>query len=219
MLHALADKRCANFKTCGDLANEATGTSHVNIQILAELVDGKRKLRQGQCEAVRSNKERIEQLMAVPLIQGTLRYAYINDFEDGDEKAQAEGATFAASVLPLVYACDEDAADIIYENMGVAQAGNSDFLAVKAAFQSVYPCMKIRCEDVGGYYDTTTNDYLPHASPCGSSSLKEEEKSNAGKIAGISVGIVAAALLAYVVLRKMVGKHTMTSLDGDKVVA
>jgi hypothetical protein len=43
--------------------------------------------------------------MAVPLIQGTLRYAsMISTQIDAGEKAKAEGAVFAASVLPLVFA-------------------------------------------------------------------------------------------------------------------
>ena len=49
---------------------------------------------------------RISQLMAVPLIQGTLRYAYVQDKQsDRREKEEAEGATFAAAVLPLVNSC------------------------------------------------------------------------------------------------------------------
>jgi Low iron-inducible periplasmic protein len=215
MLHSLADKRCANFKTCGDLANEITGTSHVNIEILAQLVDGKRKLGAGQCSAVRANKERIEQLMAVPLVQGTLRYAYITEFEPEDdiEKSEAEGATFAASVLPLVHACDEDAANTIYNSMKVGQGGSADFIAVKRAFQSVYSCMKIRCEDVGGLYDTTTGSYMPQAGPCG---LKtEESKKKGGLIVGLSFGGVALAVLAFFALRKLTGSHSNVQPPSD----
>jgi hypothetical protein len=46
--------------------------------------------------------------MAIPLVQGTIRYALIRSTELGSgEMAEADGATFAAAVLPIVYACDE----------------------------------------------------------------------------------------------------------------
>ena len=212
MLHSLADKRCANFKTCGDLANEITGTSHVNIQILAEFVDGKRKLSAGQCDAVRANKERIEQLMAVPLVQGTLRYAFMTEGQP-DEKSEAEGATFAAAVLPLVHACDEDAANTIYKNMRVGQGGSANFKEVKGAFQSVYSCMKIRCEDVGGLYDTTTGGYMPHAGPCGVKT--EESKKKGGLIVGLSFGGVALAAVAFFAFRKLTGSHSNVHPPSD----
>jgi hypothetical protein len=44
--------------------------------------------------------------MTVPLIQGALYYAYINDRQsDSGEKDEAAAAVFAASILPLVNSC------------------------------------------------------------------------------------------------------------------
>lgn len=135
LLYSLADKRCVNFRTCGDLANTDSGTSHVNIEIFRQFQDGLQKILTGQCDAAKEIKVRIEQQMAVPLIQGTLRYAYKRDleFEVDDPKAEAEGAAFAAAVLPLVHACDKFDADIIYSNMAVGSV-NVDFSEVKRAF-------------------------------------------------------------------------------------
>jgi hypothetical protein len=131
--------------------------------------------------------------MAIPLVQGTLRYAYITDFEvDAGEKAAAEGAVFAASVLPLVNACNEEAASKLYKSMNTGQNGGADFLGVKHSLEQVYSCMGLRCEDVGGLYDDTTGGYLKHASPCGLTSDK-----NIGLIVGLSFGGVA--LLAFLV--------------------
>ena len=135
LLYALADKRCINFRTCGDLADTDMGTSHVNLEIIRNFEDGLREILSGQCDAARKNKERIEQLMAVPLIQGTLRYAYKRDLEYqiDDQKAEAEGAAFAAAVLPLVHACSASDAETIYTNMGVGSV-NTAFHKVKRAF-------------------------------------------------------------------------------------
>jgi hypothetical protein len=171
LLHAVADKRCVNFKTCGDLANAVEGTSHVNLEIFRQFDDGQRKLLAGECSAVRTNKERIEQMMAVPLIQGALRYGYFAEFEtDAGEKAEAEGATFAAAVLPLVHACDEDDAATIYEIMKVG-GDKKDFATVKNAFEKNYACMGVRCSDVGGLWDDVNEKYFDGAGPCGSPTI------------------------------------------------
>ena len=197
-LHALADKRCANFATCGDLASETSGTSHVNIDIFRQFEDGKRKLLTGQCKELLANKERIEQLMAVPLIQGTLRYANVISTEiDASEKTKAEGAVFAASVLPLVHFCDPSAADTIYTSMKTGQNNRVNFLDVKEAFEGVYDCLELRCEDVGGLWDSVNGGYLSDAAPCGSGSGASGGKNDVGLAVGLSV--VGVGLVALVV--------------------
>jgi hypothetical protein len=198
LLYALADDTCADFATCGDLASETSGTSHVNLEIFRQFQDGQRKLVRGECSAARANKERIEKLMAVPLIQGTLRYAYITDKESvPGERAEAEGAVFAASVLPIVYACDEDAAETIYKNMRVGQNGTANFEQVKKAFEKNYECMGVRCQDVGGIYDSLSGGYLASAAPCGSDQESRKDV-NVGLAVGISLGgVVAIAVMVF----------------------
>eukprot|EP00964_Phaeocystis_antarctica_P079180 scaffold49314_cov107-Phaeocystis_antarctica.AAC.1 len=63
--------------------------------------------------------------MTVPLVQGTLRYAWKvgktggvdNKLTDQSSKNAAEGSTFAAAVLPLVHACDAAAAKTVADHM------------------------------------------------------------------------------------------------------
>jgi hypothetical protein len=196
-LHALADKRCANFATCGDLASETSGTSHVNMEIFRQFADGKRKLLTGKCPELRVNKERIEQLMAVPLIQGTIRYANtISTQIDPGEIPKAEGAVFAASVLPLVHFCDSSAADTIYNSMKAGKNNEVNFVDVKKAFESVYDCLGLRCEDVGGLWDTVNGGYLSDAAPCGTGSGSRD---NVGLAVGLSVGgVFLVALVVFI---------------------
>ena len=211
MLHALADKRCANFKTCGDLADEYTGTSHVNREILREFIDGKRKLLAGECSSLKENKKRIEAMMAVPLIQGTLRYAYFTDIgNDLTEKSEAEGAVFAASVLPLVHDCDDRAATTIYNNMKVGQNGSANFVDVKKAFESVYKCMDVRCADVGGLYDIANDEYFKHAKPCGSGSSSDVD---VGLAVGLSFAGLFIVIIAFFVARKCCGSHSNNNIQ------
>mmetsp|Transcript_55071 Transcript_55071/g.133798 ORF Transcript_55071/g.133798 Transcript_55071/m.133798 type:complete len:512 (-) Transcript_55071:94-1629(-) len=200
---SLATKRCANFATCvGD--EGIKGEAHVNELILDHFRVGKNKLLQGQCQSVREDISVIETKMAIPNVQGALRYAYITDRNFGNahtEKAEAEGATFAAAVLPIVHSCDANAARTIYENLQVGQGGNADFSAVKKAFESVYPCMGITCAEVGGLYDPVTGSYQEGAAPCNDgSSLVVGGSSGAvsmtfGSVVGLGLAVVAATLL------------------------
>lgn len=115
------------------MANSDSGTAHVNLEIFRHLEDGIRKIRTGRCKDARDSKVRIEQLMVIPLIQGTLRYAYRKDYEqDYEELAAAEGATYAAAVLPLVHSCNKYDAEMIHDQMWTGRR-RTEFRAVKHA--------------------------------------------------------------------------------------
>merc|ERR1719324_1583119 len=149
LLHALADKRCANFGTC---TLGTTGNSNVNTAILEQFKLGKTKLDEGKCADLRAITDRIVELMSIPMVQGSLRYAYkVGKLGEGD-KARAEGAVFSAAILPRVAACDAAAAKLISDSMKIdaTKAMGAGFVAVKEAFESTYKCMGFTCEDVGG---------------------------------------------------------------------
>ena len=168
MPYTLGQKRCLDFGTCLKTGTEV-GMAGVNSEIFKHFRQGKQNILLGNCAAAKEDVARIISLMAVPLIQGTLRYAYAMDKQnDTGEKAEAKGATFAASVLPLLNFCSEADADIVYENMRVGNGGTASFLVVKQAFERNYECLGITCADVGGLVDAVTGGYLDDASPCGS---------------------------------------------------
>merc|ERR1711937_987980 len=204
LLYALADKRCANFRTCGDLAKETEGTSHVNRQIIRFLTLGSRMLTQAKCTEAREYKEKVEAMMTVPLIQGTLRYAHITSTQPSSgEKAEAERAVFAASILPIVAACDDDAADVIFKNMKTGQNNSANFIEVKRAFESIYDCIGIRGQDVGGVWDPATGDYAPGARPYQESLLSQSSGTvNLPLIIGCTAGGVVAGIIAYIFVSK-----------------
>jgi len=125
---------------------------------------GQGQLLVGKCEDARQIKARITDLMYIPLIQGTLRYAYKVGNLMGGEKEKAQGATFAAAVLPKVHSFDSIAAATIYSNMGV-EAEKTSYSAVKKAFEGVYKDIGISCSDIGGLVDPEGN-YYDGAEPC-----------------------------------------------------
>lgn len=178
LLWSLAQKRCTNYNTCqGTVAS-------VNEEIFVNFKRMQDQLLKKECAAARVTKERIVDLMFVPPIQGTLRYAYqIGEQSNTASKNDAEGAIFAAAVLPRIHACNAQDARLIADNMRLGP-NTVDFLAVKRAFEKNYACMRITCADVGGLTDGA--NYFPKAQPCsGSFSL------------AAGVGIVLSVLAVF----------------------
>lgn len=194
--YRLAEKRCKNFKTCGAQHNSVTGISYVNTQLFNKLAIGQAKLLMGQCDAVRPVLQEMVALMATPLIQGTLRYAYKVDRMNGGDKEKAEGAIFAAAIVPRVYNCNSADGDTIMNNMKIG-ASSTSFAAVKTAFEKNYACMKITCEEVGGLWLSSDNKYYQDAGPCGiatggnggKTEVRTEEKET---LPGWAIGVIVA---------------------------
>lgn len=163
-LHELADKRCTNFKTCGTNGGLIGGTAYINHKLRKLFVTGQNQILTGQCGAARSTLRSITKHMYIPLIQGSLRYAYVVGNEYGGDKEKAEGAVFTAAVLPRIHAVNPMAAKVIYNNMKVG-AESTDFADVKAAYESVYSGLGINCAKVGGIVNTV-GDYKDGARVC-----------------------------------------------------
>ena len=160
LVYRLAEKRCANFGTCGVSGDATSGTAKVNLDLFPLFDEGARLLERGECSHVRAVTDKIISLMTVPLVQGSLRYAYKIGMvaSDRSQKNAAEGAVFAASVLPLVEYCNPKSAETISSSMkfGLYDAGTyPDFASVKLAFEETYACLGMTCSQVGGLVDSS----------------------------------------------------------------
>jgi hypothetical protein len=184
--YALADKRCANYKTCGSSGDELSGTSKVNFDLFDLFSLGKNQIQNGNCKGARITKERISELIYIPMIQGTLRYAYKVGNQGGEEKEEAEGAIFAAAVLPVIHAASKSAASTIYDNMKVKGDGKyeADFKDVRDAFRSVYEDIGVTCAQVGGLWDKGSGGYYEDAEPCLDASTASKPSNPFGGSAG-----------------------------------
>ena len=201
-MYALAEKRCADFKTCGDKGIFTKGDARMNIDIFRQFELMQRNLNVGNCAKARKNKEEIETQMMVPLVQGTLRYAWkkANEESTVGEKEEAEGATFAAAVLPYVARCSEADAASIFNNMKPGSGFGGDYLAVKGAFERNYGCMGITCTDVGGLYDDANAMWFVGAAPCGDN---KKRGVNGALIVGLSIGgVIALGLICLFIKRR-----------------
>ena len=122
LIWELAEKRADDFGT-----DDTTGPSSVNVKILAEFIKGRDLIIAGSCDAAVPVIDEIIKLMTIPLIQGTLKYAFKADpgnsagdcaadagknaltATDGCVKSWAEGWAFAAAVLPQLDQCSASA--------------------------------------------------------------------------------------------------------------
>ena len=233
LAYRLAEKRCANFNTCGASGNAATGTSKVNLDLFMLFAEGQVALQQSQCSSVRPILEKITGKIFVPLIQGALRYAYkmgtngpmgLGTNAAGSEtllKENAEGATFAAAVVPLVANCSKDDAQIIWDNLKLGAGPSTDKLAVKAAFERNYQCMGVKCSDVGALAEAESGDAFGKA--CADpdpEALRTVQVLDTGAIIGIVVACcvaVAAVLCIFVMIcKEKKGAPIFTNLDGAR---
>ena len=115
---ARSPHRCANFGTCAAAGTGSVGTSAVNTELFELFEAGRDRLQQGKCSSVRPLVDEIVSLMTVPLVQGSLRYAYKVGTPAGrSAKNAAEGATFSAAVLPMVHNCNTASAAVVSANL------------------------------------------------------------------------------------------------------
>jgi Low iron-inducible periplasmic protein len=200
-MYALAEKRCVDFKTCGTNGDQVEGKAFINNVIFKQFDIMQQNLDMGLCAEARRNKEEIETNMFVPLVQGTLRYAWKKANEpSAGEKEEAEGAAFAAAVLPVLARCSENDADIVFNSMKPGSGNDIDFLEVKHTFERNYDCMGIVCNDVGGLYDDANEMYYVGAAPCGHSN--KHTTPNVAAIVGSIVGVLAVGLIFFFIKRR-----------------
>ncbi|CAN0397378.1 unnamed protein product, partial [Ectocarpus fasciculatus] len=172
MIYALAEKRCENFGTCsGDTdGDDTTGTSAINSELLTLWEAGKANLVAGECTQASAVIDEILPLMAVPLIQGLLRYTYLADpaIGTGGDKEAAELWAFSAAILPWISACNAAVGTAVRDNteLGSTSAPMADgYATIKGQLETVYSCMGITCAQVGGLLDDT-GAYYTDFEPC-----------------------------------------------------
>lgn len=177
LLYTLADKMCAKFKTCGKNGNSFHGTAFVNKQIFEEFQKSQQAVSEDKCPTVRQAKESIARKVGVPLIQATLEAAFKMDSSMGNDSSQdgeAIGATLAATVEPMVAACNQVDSQIIHENLQTG-AENTSFLVVKRVLEKNYKCMGVTCEMIGGLYNSKTGKPYSGAEACVTPGPKNEK--------------------------------------------
>jgi len=178
LMYGMADHRATAFRTAGPDADDDEGKSKVNYDIFRELKEMQKEIERKECNEAHRRKRHIISHMFIPLIQGTLHYAHLGKDGNISERSNVEGATWAASVLPMVAYCSADDASTIYNNMKIGQTDKVDFAAVKVAFENNYECLDVKCVDVGGIWDSASQSYRQDGEPCTFDEPDDEDDSD-----------------------------------------
>jgi len=220
MPYTLAEKRCSNFMTCGVNSDQLTGPSYVNIELFRLFALAQYSLQMGTCSAVRPLLDEITALMTVPLIQGTLLYA--SGAKRTSTKGRAEGATFAAAMLPRLHYCSPKDAAIVYDNMRVGASAVDPYIivqdAIRGAGDANLRCMNVTCAQIGGLQ--IGNEYITGGEPCIDPVVGGEGLSS-GETAGVVIGVIIACViilalgvfLCFMVKKEKAGKPLFQSLQ------
>jgi hypothetical protein len=228
LAYTLGNKRCINFKTCGRNGDLVAGEAYINFELWKEFGDGRDILLSGNCAGAVPIKNRIMQLMSVPLVQGSLRYSwYCRNGQTCTAKAIGELAAFAAAILPQVHNCSATAAATIATaanpssytcaSSGSCSGSNNDFSAVKKAFESCYPTMGMTCAMVGGLYDKNNLAYYENTSPCSDSSTSSDsDDMPIGAVIGIAaaagVALILALFMCHIIRKEKAGTPIFATL-------
>jgi hypothetical protein len=156
----VAQKRCGDFGTCAEGTDSST-IAHANKMALQYAELGRDKILQAKCKSVSDEFDLIVSQMTVPLVQGTLKYAFKSDKSNptgscaaGCPKEWAEGWAFAAAILPQLNYCDQGVAAAVRENLDAYAAepmSTMGFQSLKEMIERTYPCLGITCDEVGEY--------------------------------------------------------------------
>lgn len=198
-LYALAEKRCKNYNTCTE---GMKGKAKVNEDIMELFKIGAKLLNEGKCSPVVHVKNAIVQKMAVPMIQGALRYSYKLDHPtstDTTGKTLAEGYIFSRAVLPLVSMCRRTDAQKIADDLDIAKINAQDTLygkhaGVKKAFEDNFNCMNITCADVG----SLSNDDGTIKEGAGKCTFKTDWENQGGGLPEWGMAVIVACATAAV---------------------
>jgi hypothetical protein len=206
LLYSWADKMCVLFNTCGEDSDEPSGLSYVNHKVINHFIDGQTSLQRNECDLVSEKRNRIVEMMLVPLVQVILYEAHARSIgRDDGARSYAAGATAAAAILPYIDLCDPADAELLYEQMRVGRLGATDFAQVKNILEKSYTCLGIQCAEVGGVYDHDSRSYFSDAEPCspGSSGRKKNQKGDGPSPAGLAIGIAVGGAIFVAIIVMM----------------
>jgi len=174
LLWELAEKRGGDFGTM-----HSSGPSNANVAAQAAAIAGRDALQDATCTAGTTSLATLTKQMTIPLIQGTIKYAWKADpaksgsscdattaqtagktamlASDDCVKSWAEGWAFAAALLPQLHQCNADVAAVVRQNLDIAAAEpmSCGFDTVKTAIESCYTSMGVTCTDIGAFQSST----------------------------------------------------------------
>jgi hypothetical protein len=159
-LYTAAKELCDEFSTCIDADDgDDVGTAEANEIVMDGLIDAVASLTSKECDVAKDILELdILPAMAIPLLQGAIKYASYNVglLSGTADSSLAIGYTFARGILPLVDQAVPASAQTIQTQMQFqlsTKPVSGGFLAVADALRDALPLMITDCDDIGDFED------------------------------------------------------------------
>ena len=156
------------------------------------------------------------------------------------DKEASELWAFSAAILPMISLCDASVGATLRANADISSATapmSDGYVAVKTQLESVYACMRITCEQVGGLVDDS-GAYLTGFEPCVDSDLDSGDGDSGGDrgitttgdsdsgdsglsgggIAGVTIAVgavAAAAVVGFVIMKRKNASNKAATVDGN----
>eukprot|EP00529_Nitzschia_sp_RCC80_P009220 CAMPEP_0113473526 /NCGR_PEP_ID=MMETSP0014_2-20120614/18092_1 /TAXON_ID=2857 /ORGANISM="Nitzschia sp." /LENGTH=2243 /DNA_ID=CAMNT_0000366301 /DNA_START=471 /DNA_END=7202 /DNA_ORIENTATION=+ /assembly_acc=CAM_ASM_000159 len=158
LLFTTAKKLCADFGTCVGKDGGATSAA-ANDAIISSLFDVKSDVDLQNCDnAAVTVESEILPAMSVPLVQGTLKYASVNEglVVGSTDASLSIGDAFVRGILPLVAQISPENAQTLRSQMQFqldASPVSGGFSAVADVFRASIAGMGIKCDLIGVLVD------------------------------------------------------------------
>lgn len=205
LLYGLANDMCKKFKTCGEDGDKTYGTAKVNLDIFSALEELKTQVGKNKCTDAARTKERITNLLLVPLIQGfkfsTFRLDNPAIFPDDPDGS----LPFTAAVFPLLDSCEME--EVMHVEIDFGLGNEMQVLQklnkVEEQMQDYYWCLGVCCHQIGGMWDTESGEYFKDHAPClddtdrcaGKADPMDVEEPSDNGAKGWMIGILVAAVI------------------------
>lgn len=184
LFYRLANEHCEPYKACGVHKNNTVGMSYVNELVFHYFEIGKMYLLRNECNNLMVAKSKIVQLMTIPLIQGVIQNAfYLSQSTTPRQENKALGLIYTASILPMIHNCNPDDASILFNDMVKKSTESSslshnpiDFKKIKQLLEKNYKCLGISCGEIGGLYNSYSQQYFKDSTPCSEQSEQTQSQ-------------------------------------------
>jgi hypothetical protein len=182
-LYTTAKELCAEFSTCVDSlqGNGDVPAAAANEVIMAGLNGAINSLNSGSCDVAKGILEsQILPTMAIPLLQGTLKYASFNAglLAGTADASLAIGYAFSRAVLPLVDQALPASAETIKNQMEfqlTSKPVSGGFGGVADALRQAFSFLATSCADIGVFEDEPVDGDI-----CDGSSQPQPTTSDSG---------------------------------------
>ena len=215
LLHALADKRCQNFRTCtADYDNDPqVGYSVINHDVFEMFTVGKDQIKGAytstaadKCDIVTPTMNRISSAILNMFVQGTQRYLW-KTRQTQSAKQAGEFTIFASAILPFVHQVDSACAEKLYNRAWRLDYTTDSWEDIKMCLENTYPNLgvaeglgEVKCSRIGTLDEATSWTACEDPSTSSSSSDYEGVAVGLGVALGLLV-LICAVVNVYMYMR------------------